>query len=156
MNFAVAQDLSAPKQVKDLGWMVGTWTGSGKIAFGGNETQITSESTVAFDGQFLRITSVDKSSGFAMTKTEMIGWDPGKSEYVSYTFTNIAPKARIAHGKMEGDKLVMVTEPWEAEGMTAVARETLYKVSDTKTGLTMEFKNGDKWIKGMDFVLAKK
>ncbi len=156
MVAAFGQDMSPPKEVTSLGWMVGTWTGSGKIAFGGHEAEITSKMKVSFDGQFLKIASEDDSSGFKMTKTEMIGWDAKKSEYISYTFTNMGPKARIAHGKMESGKLVMVSEPWEAAGMSAVSRETMTKVSDTKYGLTMEFKNGDKWEKGMDFVLTKK
>ena len=150
-----AQDMSPPKEVKDLKWMVGSWAGSGKISFGGRETEISSTMTVVFDGQFLKAVSVDDSSGFKMTKTVMFGWDAAKSEYVSYTFTNMAPKPRIAHGKMDGNKLVMVSDPWEAGGMTAVARETVSKNSDTKCGLMMEFKKGDKWDKGMDFVLTK-
>lgn len=153
---AYAQDMSPPKEVTELGWMVGTWSGSGKISFGGHEADITSTMTISFDGQFLKVASVDDSGGFKMTKTMMVGWDAKKSEYISYTFTNMGPKARIAHGKMEGGKLVMVSEPWEAGGMTATARETMSKVSDSKYGLTMEFKNGDKWDKGMDFVLTKK
>jgi hypothetical protein len=156
MVSAFAQDMSAPKEIKNLGWMVGTWSASGKIAFGGRETAITSTVTSSFDGQFLKLTSVDKSGGYTMTKTEMIGWDAAKSEYVSYTFTNMAPKARIAHGKMDGNKLVMVSEPWQAEGMTSVARETMSKISDTKFGSMLEMKSGAKWVKGMDFVLTKK
>lgn len=154
MAAAVAQDM--PKEVKDLGWMVGTWSASGKIAFGGQETQIDSTLTASFDGQFLKIVSSDKSSQYTLTKTAMIGWDAAKSEYVSYTFTNMAPKARIAHGKMDGNKLVMITEPWEAEGMTMVARETLSKLPDSKLGSMLEMKNGEKWLTGMDFVLTKK
>ena len=150
-----AQEMAPPKEVKALGWMVGTWSGSGKIAFGGREAEITSTMTVAFDGQFLKSVSVDKSGGFTMTKTSMVGWDAAKRGYVSYTFTNMAPTARIAHGKIDGTVLVMVSDPWEAEGMTAIARETMSKISDTKFGLKMEFKNGDKWDKGMDFVLTK-
>ncbi len=153
---AVAQEMGPPKEVTALGWMVGTWTASGKIAFGGQETDITSSMTVSFDGYFLKTVSVDKSAGFKMTKTVMIGWDAAKSQYESYTFTNMAPKARVAHGKMDGSKLVMVAEPWAAEGMTAVMRETMSKFSDTKCGLLLEMKIGDKWMKGMDFVLVKK
>jgi len=152
---AFAQEMKPPKEVSDLGWMVGTWTGSGKISFGSQEVAITTTMTVSFDGQFLKTVSTDKSGGFTMTKTVMVGWDAKKNQYDSYTFTNMAPKARIAHGKMDGNKLVMESEPWEAEGMTAVARETMSKISDTKTGLMMEFKNGEKWDKGMDFVLTK-
>ncbi len=156
MVSAFAQDTSPPKEVSDLGWMVGTWSGSTKIAFGGHETAINSEMTISFDGQFLKTVATDESSGSKLTKTSMIGWDVAKGEYVSYTFTNIAPAPRIEHGKMDGAKLVLVSDPWQAEGMKAVIRETVSKVSDTQYGLVMEFKNGDKWVKGVDFVLTKK
>jgi hypothetical protein len=153
---AHAQDPGTPQQVKDLSWMVGTWSGSGKIAFGGHEVDITSTMTVSFDGQFLRETSIDKSAGSALTKTTMTGWDAAKNQYISYTFTNAAPTARIAHGNLQGATLEMVSDPWEAEGFTMVARESMSKISDTKCGLKMEYKNGDKWMTGMDFILTKK
>ena len=57
---------------------------------------------------------------------------------------------------MDGGKLVMVSDPWEAEGMTATFRETASKISDTQYGLLLEAKMGDNWEKAMDFVLTKK
>lgn len=153
---AFAQDPSPPKEVSDLAWMVGTWSGSGNISFGGHAVAITSTMTVSFDGQFLKTVSVDESSGSKLTKTSMLGWDAAKGQYISYSFTNIAPVPRIANGKMEGGKLVMVSDPWKAEGMTAVDRETMSKISDTKCGLVIELQEGDQWDKEMDFVLTKK
>ena len=150
-----AQEMSPPKEVTALSWMVGTWSGSGKIAFGGQETAVTVTVTTSFDGQFLKAVSSTKSAGFTMTKTSMTGWDVSNNEYVSYSFTNISPTARIAHGKMDGKKLAMTSDPWEAEGMKAVSRETILKMSDTKYGLLLEMKIGDKWNKGMDIVLTK-
>ncbi len=155
MVSVLAQDPGAPKQIKDLAWMVGTWSGSGKIAFGSQAVEIISTMTVSFDGQFLKAVSTDKSAGSTLTKTTMTGWETTKNQYISYTFTNMAPTARIAHGKLSDSKLEMISDPWEAEGFTMVSRETMSKVSDRKLGLVMEFKNGDKWIKGMDFVLTK-
>jgi len=150
-----AQDLAPPQQVKDLSWMVGTWSGTGKISFGGHEVEITSTMTISFDGQFLKAVSADKSAGSTLTKTTMTGWEPAKSQYISYTFTNMAPTARIAHGALTDNKLEMISDPWDAEGFTMVSRETMSKTSDTKIGLKMEFKQGDKWISGMDFVYTK-
>src|SRR5437868_1258990 len=86
---AISQDLAPPKEVKDLGWMVGTWAGSGKIAFGGHEVEITSTMTASFDGQFLKAVSTDKSTGSTLSKTTMTGWEPKENRYVSYTFTNM-------------------------------------------------------------------
>lgn len=144
-----------PKEIKALGWAVGTWSGKCKIAFGGRETEIATTMTVSFDGQFLKSVSKDVSAGYTLSKTTMTGWDEVKAEYVSYTFTNMAPTARIAHGKMDGKALTMVAEPWKAEGMTMVSRETLRSLTATTCSLVMEFKSGDKWVKGMDVVLTK-
>ncbi len=149
-----AQEMGPPKEVKNLGWSVGTWTGNGKIAFGGQETPISSATTISY-GMFLKVVSSDKSTGFTMTKTAMIGWDAKKNEYISDTFTNMSPIARIAHGKVDGNKLIMVSNPLEAEGMSMVARETMLKVPATKVGSMMEYKMGEKWMTGMDFVLTK-
>ena len=150
-----AQDYAPPKQIKDLSWLVGTWSGSGQISFGGHSVDITSTMTVSFDGQFLKVVSTDQSSGSTLTKTTMTGWEPTTKEYISYTFTNMAPTARIAHGTLNGSALQMVSDPWQAEGFTIVERETMSKLSDTKCKLTLEYKDGEKWVKGMDFVYTK-
>lgn len=153
---ASTQELAPPKEISNLSWIVGTWSGSGKISFGGNETPITSTATVSIDGQFLKAVTADSSSGFTLSKTTMTSWEAAKSQYTSYSFTNIAPTARIAHGKSETDKMVMVSEPWTAEGMTAVFRESLSKVSDKKIELVLEMKMGEKWSQMLDIVLTKK
>ena len=151
----MAQELAPPKEITDLGWMVGTWSGSGKIAFGGTETPIETKMTVSLDGQFLKAVSSDKSNGFTLLKTTMISWDVSKHEYVSYSFTNIGATARVENRKFEDGKLVMVSDPWESEGMKSVIRESLWKVSSKKFGLSMEFKFGEKWVKGLEMVLSK-
>src|SRR5579862_974776 len=151
---ANSQNYGPPKEVKDLGWMVGTWAASGKIAFGGHEATITSTMRVSFDGQFLRAVSIDKSAGSTLTKTTMTGWEPKENRYVSYSFTNMAPTARIAHGTLEGGKLQMVSDPWEAEGVTLVGRETTWKISDTQCDVLLEYKSGGNWVKEMDFVFT--
>lgn len=148
--------VTAAKEIRDLGWMVGTWSGSGKVSFGGRQMEIATTMMVSFDGHFLKTVSEDKSSGFTMTKTTMTGWDARKHQFVSYTFTNISPSARIAYGKMEGDKLTMVSEPWEAEGMTAVMRETIKKATDTQIAYSLETRRGENWSQGMNFILSKK
>jgi hypothetical protein len=152
---AFAQDLNPPKQITDLKWMVGSWSGTGQISFGGHSTPITSTYTGSFDGQFLKLTSIDTSSGSHLTKTTMMGWDANKHEYVSYTFTNMAPTARIARGTMHGSKLIMISQPWHAEGFTTVSRETMSKLSDTTFGMKLDLQTGNKWQTGMDFVLTK-
>lgn len=136
--------------------MVGQWVGKSKISFGGRETEIDSSYTVTIDGMFLKSVAADRSNGFTLVKTTMMGWDEAKKEYISYTFTNIGATARIAHGKFEGGQLVMVSEPWSSEGQTAVVRETYSKDPSGRLGVTMEFQKDGGWVKGMNLSLAHK
>ncbi|MBL8088347.1 MAG: hypothetical protein JNM85_09815 [Chthonomonas sp.] len=153
---ALAEDLTAPKEIKDLGWMIGTWSAETKIKFGAKETKIASSMIVSYDGMFLKAVATDKSDDFTLTKTTMTSWDAAQSQYVSYAFTNIAPTARIARGTMIEGKLVLTSDPWEAEGMKTAIRETMWKVSEKKIGLKMEMQVKDKWVTGMDLVMTKK
>lgn len=153
---AMAQQTQTPNQVTDLGWMVGTWSGSGKFTFGGQEMDLSSTMVFSFEGQFLKSVTTTEMGAMKMDETMMMGWNEPKKEYVSYTFTGFAPMPGIKHGKMDGSSLVMVSEPWEVEGQSVVSRSTYAKVSDTKFRLTMELKDGDKWDKAMDLELTKK
>ena len=60
-----AQEMGPPKEVKNLGWSVGTWTGNGKIAFGEQKMPISSAMTISY-AMFLKFVSSDKSTGFTM------------------------------------------------------------------------------------------
>lgn len=153
---AQAQDMTPPQQVTDLKWMVGTWSGKGKFAFGGQEMDVSMTMVFSFDGQFLKSVSTNEMGGMKMSETMMLGWNPAKSEYDSYTFTSFAPTPGVKHGKMENGGLVMVSDPWDVGGMSVVSRTTLTKVSDTQFRMTMEFKNDDKWEKASDMELKKK
>ncbi|MBS1705988.1 MAG: DUF1579 family protein [Armatimonadetes bacterium] len=152
---AIGQELKPLKEIENLSWMVGTWSGSGEISFGGNKVTIKTTMVVSMDGQFLKATATDESSGFKMTKMTMTEWNAAKKQYISYTFTNIGSTARVAHGTFADKSLSMISDPWEAEGMTAVMRETVTKLDTTKCGYSLELKQDNKWAKVMDFVLDR-
>ncbi|MBS1723012.1 MAG: DUF1579 family protein [Armatimonadetes bacterium] len=151
-----AQEMAPPKEVTDLGWMVGTWSGSGKVPYEGKEIELSVMMTFSIDGQFLKSKSSMVEGGMKMSETMMLGWSGAKSEYVSYSFTSFAPTPGIKHGKLDGANLVMTSEPWEVSGMTVVSRTTYTKLSDTKFRTKMEFKNGEKWDNAMELELTQK
>lgn len=152
---AFSQGPTRPKQVTDLGWMVGTWTGAGKFSLGGQTVDTKLSIVVTFDGQFLKEVSTADMGAFKSTETMMLGWDAAKNQYSSYTFADYAATPGIKHGTMTGESLTLVSEPWAMEGMTVLSRSTMTKVSDSKFKSKMEIKNGEKWDTAMDIELAK-
>jgi hypothetical protein len=141
-----------PKEISDLKWMVGTWTGSGPFSMMGTSMDLKMTMTCSFEGQFLKSVTVNDFGQIKMDETAYMGWDDEKKEYFSYSFTNMAPTPRIERGKMDGGKFLMVSEPWQG----TVGRATMTKVSDSKVKFLLEFKNEDKWEKGCDMEMTKK
>ena len=144
-----------PAEVKKFDWMIGKWKGAGSMALQGMEMSFTTEMTNSYEGQFLKSVSTIDYGMIQVTETMFTGFDPGKGEYFSYAFTNMAPKPRIEFGKLDGETLVMVSEPWEIMGQSISSRATMKKTSDTKARFVVEFKMGDAWEKATDMELTK-
>lgn len=151
-----AQDMKSPKEVTDLAWMIGTWSGEGKMSFGGQEAPVKTTMVVTFDGQFVKAVSTTEEGGMTMRETMMLGWNEDTKMYDSYTFTSFAPTPGIKHGKIEDGKLVLVSEPWKVQGMSFVSRATYAKVSDSKLRMGMDFKSATGWDTALDMQLSKK
>jgi len=152
MVSAFAQSFDPPQQVTDLKWMLGTWTGKGKMEMMGTAMDTSITMTTTMEGQFLKSVSVYDMGAVKMEETQYVGWNEEKKEYTSWAFTNLAPTPRIEHGKMENGAMVMTSESWQ--GM--VGRGTMKKISETKVGFLLEFQNESKWDKAMDIELTKK
>lgn len=153
---AQVPDMTPPSQITDLKWMEGTWTGKGTFSIGGTSMDVTASTTYSFEGQFLKGVSVSDFGVMKMEETMYTGWDAGKSGFVCYAFTNMAPSPRIERGKMEGGVMTMTSDPWEIMGSSTVSRATMTKVSDTKVKFKLEFKNGDNWDLVSDMEMTKK
>lgn len=122
----------------------------GKVKF-----TVDTKMIIGYDGQFIRTESTDTANGFTLTKTELTGWDQKLGKYSSYAFTNIAPLPRTSHGDFKDDRFISVSEPWSAEEMSSVTRQTLIKISDTKIRLILELSTGKYWATEMDVTLTK-
>ena len=137
--------------------MVGEWKSTSTWNMPDAPTKdVDSTMKVEWDGQFLRHTSTSDFGMMMMTETMMFGYDPYKKKYYSSSFTNMAPTPRIEWGTLEGDTLVMVSEPWQIRGDESVSRATLVKVSDDEIKFKLEFKYGDSWTVVSDSVFKRK
>ncbi len=142
-----APDMSPPAEMMKLDWMVGEWESTSTWNMpDAPQMEVESTMKVEWDGQFLRHTSVSVFDGFMkMTETMMFGYNPYKEKYYSSSFTNMAPTPRIEWGTLDGDTIVMISEPWQIMGDESVSRATLVKVSDDEIKFKLEFKDGDDW-----------
>lgn len=153
--FAQVPDTEPPAELKKLDWLTGTWTGSGNMSMQGMEMSFSVKMTNSWDGQFAKSVSEMDYGVMKMTETLLMGWDAKKGQYFAAAYTNMAPMPRIEHGKLEGDSLVMVSEPWEVMGQAHVSRATMKKVDATTLEFTLEFKNGEAWETASKITLKK-
>lgn len=144
-----------PAELKKLDYMVGDWTSAGSFTIMGMESEMTMDIKVKWDGQFLRQETVNEVSGERMTETMFLGWDAKKSQYFSHSYTSLSAMPRVEHGKLDGEKLVMVSEPWDVMGMDMESRTMIWKTGDNAM-MSMEFKMDGDWVKAGEWTLKRK
>lgn len=148
VGFAQGMDQSPPQQVKDLGWMVGKWTGTMDMDMDGQKTHMTVDVDIAFEFKFLKMTSVMDMQVVKMNEISYVFWDAKASKYAIHTYTDFADTPRIESGDMKDGALVTESLPWVVGGMPepTVGRSTMKKVTDSEISTMLEFKQGDKWV----------
>lgn len=155
-----AQEMSdqPPAELKKLEWLIGTWTGKFDWSMEGMESSVDMTWTNSWDGTFMKGVSTMDMMGMMIKETSYLAWDKGKNQYSMWTFTNFAPMPRIEHGKLEGDKVITISEPWDVgmPGGPTVSRATLIRLSANEMDFLLEFKMGDSWTKAASGRLKKK
>lgn len=144
-----------PDELKKLEWLVGKWTGTGKMSMQGMEADVTMTWTTSYEGQFLKTVGVNDYGMIKIEETMYIGWNAAKKGYTAWAFSNVSPDPRIEHGTIDGNKIVMTSEPWTVMGTTAVGRGTLERKDDKTVVMTLEFKEGDTWVPASKVELKK-
>lgn len=97
-------------------------------------------------GRFLRTTTKLSGPDGSFTETSYLGWDAKKKQYVAWNFNAMAALPRVETGSLDGDALVLVSEPWESGPMNSVSRGTSRRVSDTEITVKVEVQQGDLWL----------
>jgi hypothetical protein len=160
---AVAQDmdLTPPKEMGNIAWMQGHWTGVEKYTMpDGSTSDGTSivHCASAIGGRFQQSTHQMKMQGMEFAGMMLVSYDSAKKKYVAWWFDQASSSDMKAWGDLNGNTLIFVSEPTEMPGMPekVVMRMTFTKVSDTKMTLVIDQKAGDKWQKFLDGTYTKK
>ncbi|MBS1709384.1 MAG: DUF1579 family protein [Armatimonadetes bacterium] len=155
---AQAMDQEPPKEIKDLSWMVGTWTGTMPMEMEGQKMDVKSSVVVSMDLKFLKMVTVNDMGFFKLNEVTYVYWDAKAKKYAMNTFTDMADTPRYEDGDLKDGALVTVSKPWDVPGMPGptTSRSTIKKVSDTEITVTLEFKQDDKWVQVMKGNMKKK
>ena len=144
--FAQLPKAEPGEEMKKLAWQVGSWSGNVKWTMPGMEGDSTMTWKAEWEGPFLKSTSVMVVGGEKMTETSFMTYDVGSKKYVIWTFTNMSINPRIERGTLEGNSMVMVSDPWDiGMGEPSVSRATLKKISDKECTFALEFMMGADW-----------
>ena len=148
--------MDPPKEISDLKWCLGEWSGTMHWSMQGQESDSPSKLKIDFDGQFLREVSTQEMMGMSLVETAYMGWNEKEKRYDCWAFSNFAPTPRVEHGTVDASKWVFESEPWTVMGQVTVGRSTVTRVSDTEMKMTLEFKDGDNWNKVAEGTMKKK
>ncbi|HZH97891.1 MAG TPA: DUF1579 family protein, partial [Fimbriimonadaceae bacterium] len=135
---------------------IGEWSGTTKWVMQGMEGEGPMTMKNEWEGQFLKSATVTEADGVKMTELSLLGWNAKTKKFDSWTFTNFGATPRLEHGELEGDKLVMASEPWDVMGQKMEGRGTMTKKSATEILFILEFKMDGKWVKAAEGTYRKK
>ncbi|HMS54764.1 MAG TPA: hypothetical protein PKA27_05140 [Fimbriimonadaceae bacterium] len=145
-------------ELKKHDFYIGKWSGTIEWTMPGMEGKQEMTMVYSWEGPFMKATSEMTSNGQKILETGYMYWDAAKKQFTMNTYTNFAATPRIEHGKEEGNKLVMISEPWDIGMPTGalVSRSTLTKKSNSEVDFVLEFKMGDAFTKVAGATFKKK
>ena len=135
-----------PEEMKNLGFLVGTW--SGKQNFNNPGAPLVGDITVkvhAFGaGRFLEEELSTKLPGAKPTEVHhFISYDPNTSTYTAWWFNDTSNTPMELSGTLTGNQLVLLSHPKNPNA--PVMKATYDKLSDTAMNYKLEMKQGDQW-----------
>ena len=155
---SAGQEMGPSPELKKMDWMIGKWSGNVKWSIPGTpETEAPMDYECTWDGNFIKSSSTMEMAGMGkMTETGYLGWDAKNSKYVMYVFTNFSHDPRIERGTLDGNKLLMVSDPFNVQGQDIVGRATQTRKDDGSVHFLLEFKMGEEWAKVAEGTFKKK
>ncbi len=156
---AFAQVPAAPAEMAKLGFMVGSWTNTGS-ASGPDGSKETSKGSgmaaMVHDGMWLKfdVKETMEKSG-KMDGHMMLGWDAAKGMYRGAWFDNMSSSLMTFQGKMEGNKLVMTSDPVNHMGMDMKFRLTYEAKAANELMFTLDMDMEGKWVPAMTITYKK-
>ncbi|NUL82426.1 MAG: DUF1579 family protein [Armatimonadetes bacterium] len=152
----------APEEMKQLGFLVGSFAGKQHMEFGGQkmESDAVVNASWQLDGRYIRsdvkytMTGMEgEISGFMV-----LTYVPAKKQFRSHWFDSSSPDYVEMFGTMQGNTLTLTSGEVEMPGMGKfLMRSTWTKMNNGNVGMKLEMKQGDQpWFTLMSAEYAKK
>lgn len=150
-------DMSPPKEMSQLSFLVGKWKADLDFYFAGPEPMKgtgTVETKLDLDGRFYRGDHKYSPPGMpAMSGLQLMTFDPASKKWTGWWFDGTTPYELEMTGELKGNVLTMVSKPSSMPGsdQKMVIKLIYEKVGDTKVKFDLMMQQGDQWaplIKG--------
>src|SRR5688572_24149174 len=132
---AIAQqmDMTPPKELNAIKYMLGTWTGTEKYTMGGPPETGTSTvvSSMGVGGRFVTGTHTAVSKSMKLHGMHLMTYDPQIKKYRAWWFDNMSSEAMELTGGFIGKSLVMTSKPIAIPGMEGLHS---FRAAWTQTG----------------------
>ncbi len=151
-----------PAEMKALSHMVGKWTGTLKMTFGGTsqDSKTTAINTLEMNGRYLLTKNSYEFGGAKMEGWELLTYDPTDKKWHGWWFDSAGPGVMEFVGNVtaDGKKVVLESDHKPMPGMPGKwkMRSTYDVKSEKSVGFKLEMAGDDgKWFTMIDGTLTK-
>ena len=155
-----------PTELKMANFMLGEWTKSDTVEVAGKKVDITYKLSIskAVGGRYLQVKHVHNVpgepdvEGMRVEGLHMLTYDADKKLWRAWWFIGTDTSVSELSGSFEGDKLVMVSKPFRISSPPGerIIRASWRTTSDRGLNFSLDFKQGDSWVKFIDRTYMKK
>jgi len=155
------KDSPPPAELKMADFMLGEWSETEHEEVAGKRVEITFRLSIskALGDRYLLVKHFHNMPGEPDVEgMHMLTFDPEKKLWRAWWFLSTEATATELSGVFEGDKLVMESKPSQMPGMTGDQsfRSSWRKTAEKGLHFTLDFKQGDSWVKMIDRTYVKK
>ncbi len=158
--FSVAQMPAKPEELKKLQFLVGKFGGTNKMYMDPSQEPTESKGSIEskwiLDDRYLNWNFNGEFMGMKMNGILTMSYDPMQKKFVGTWIDNMGNGILYFRGNFEGEKLVLVSDPAEAEGMGVVSMKAIYYATDKGFKFDLDMKMQENWIPMMRSEFKKK
>lgn len=149
-SYAQMPDMAPPKEMANLNWLLGTWTGNQEYSMGEpgakpekGSAKITFKK--ALGGRFINGDHDMMMMGMKMTGTAMLTYDPSKKVWREYWFDSMTPEVLAFTGGPVNGEYVLTSEPVAMNGMPETRYRASYAHKAGKMVFKLQMQAGENW-----------
>jgi len=152
-------EMGPPQQIKDMAFMVGDWTFTGRLRMDPQSEWMPNEAMVKFSyvagGAALQMEFTGMMMGMEMHGLSLTAYDRELEQWQDTWVDNFGGRISFYTGKDLDGKRVVSGEDYSG-GQMVYSRTTTYDVTDTEFKWTMENSlDGENWYVSMEGVYTK-